>query len=92
MDTNQDTAVVANGGGFGDIWMGKIHEGTKVAIKSWRGSLIEQYNYKTLKVLSHYLNHYVYCLTIIYPTDGSNSVLLARFTFGQKCGIRTFTD
>ncbi|KAG8751191.1 hypothetical protein FRC11_009609 [Ceratobasidium sp. 423] len=49
MDPKQDTAVVVNGGGFGDIWMGKMHDGTKVAIKSWQGSMIEQCDYKALK-------------------------------------------
>ncbi|CAE6534913.1 unnamed protein product [Rhizoctonia solani] len=49
MDTEQVAAVVVNGGGFGDVWMGKLRDETKVAIKSWRGSLIEQCDYKTMK-------------------------------------------
>ncbi|KAG8684680.1 hypothetical protein FRC11_011746 [Ceratobasidium sp. 423] len=49
MDVNQDAAVVVNGGGLGDIWMGNLYDGTKVAIKAWRGSLIEQCDYKLLK-------------------------------------------
>ncbi|CAE6459511.1 unnamed protein product, partial [Rhizoctonia solani] len=49
MDTKQDSAVIASGGGFGDIWMGKLYNGTKVAIKAWRSSMIEQCDYKKLK-------------------------------------------
>ncbi|ELU40226.1 Vegetative incompatibility protein [Rhizoctonia solani AG-1 IA] len=49
MDTAQDTAVLMSGGGFGDIWKGQLHDGSKVAIKAWRASLIEQCDYKTLK-------------------------------------------
>ncbi|KAF8747019.1 Protein tyrosine kinase, partial [Rhizoctonia solani] len=49
MDTAQDTAVLMSGGGFGDIWKGELHNGSQVAIKAWRASLIEQCDYKTLK-------------------------------------------
>ncbi|CUA68243.1 Putative serine/threonine-protein kinase/receptor R818 [Rhizoctonia solani] len=49
MDSEQDTAMIVSGGGFGDIWMGKMHDGAKVAIKAWRASALEQYSYKTLK-------------------------------------------
>ncbi|KAJ1302484.1 hypothetical protein OPQ81_002802 [Rhizoctonia solani] len=49
MDTKQETAVMMSGGGFGDIWRGELHNGTKVAIKVWRGSVIEQCDYKILK-------------------------------------------
>ena len=50
MDTHQDTALIVSGGGFGDIWMGKLHNGGKVAIKAWRTSTLEECNYKTIKV------------------------------------------
>ncbi|CAE6405366.1 unnamed protein product [Rhizoctonia solani] len=49
MDTRQETAMIASGGGFGDIWKGKLHDGGKVAIKAWRTSTLEQCDYKTLK-------------------------------------------
>ncbi|KAJ1302517.1 hypothetical protein OPQ81_002835 [Rhizoctonia solani] len=49
MDVNQDTAIVVNGGGFGDIWKGRLYNGKIVAIKAWRASMIEQCDYKTLK-------------------------------------------
>ncbi|CAE6452267.1 unnamed protein product, partial [Rhizoctonia solani] len=49
MDTRQETAIIASGGGFGDIWKGKLHDGGKVAIKAWRTSTLEQCDYKTLK-------------------------------------------
>ncbi|CUA73219.1 putative WD repeat-containing protein alr3466 [Nostoc sp, PCC 7120] [Rhizoctonia solani] len=49
MDLRQKTAYIVNGGGFGNIWMGELYDGTKVAIKTWRSSVIEQFNYKTLK-------------------------------------------
>ncbi|KDN39473.1 hypothetical protein RSAG8_08768, partial [Rhizoctonia solani AG-8 WAC10335] len=49
MDTNQDTARIVSGGGFGDIWMGLLHNGTKVAIKAWRTDALERCDYKTLK-------------------------------------------
>ncbi|KAG8688979.1 hypothetical protein FRC11_004386 [Ceratobasidium sp. 423] len=49
MDINQETAVLMSGGGFGDIWKGKLHNGVRVAIKAWRAALIEQCDYKSLK-------------------------------------------
>ncbi|CAE6338506.1 unnamed protein product [Rhizoctonia solani] len=50
LDTEQDAAILVSGGGFGDIRKGKLRNGSKIAIKTWRGSLIEQCDYKTLKV------------------------------------------
>ncbi|CAE6462422.1 unnamed protein product [Rhizoctonia solani] len=49
MDPSQSTSVLVSGGGFGDIWKGQLDEGTKVAIKAWRKSIVEQCDYKTLK-------------------------------------------
>ncbi|KDN33180.1 hypothetical protein RSAG8_13730, partial [Rhizoctonia solani AG-8 WAC10335] len=49
MDTNQDTAMIVSGGGFGDIWMGLLHNGSKIAIKAWRTNALEQCDHKTLK-------------------------------------------
>ncbi|CAE6404251.1 unnamed protein product [Rhizoctonia solani] len=49
METRQDTAMIVSGGGFADIWMGQLHNGTKVAIKAWRSEALEQCMYKTLK-------------------------------------------
>ncbi|CAE6441989.1 unnamed protein product [Rhizoctonia solani] len=52
MDTRQESAMIVSGGGFGDIWKGKLHNGGKVAIKAWRTNTLEQCEYKTLKVCS----------------------------------------
>ncbi|CAE6434993.1 unnamed protein product, partial [Rhizoctonia solani] len=49
MDTKQDTAMIMSGGGFGDIRMGQLYDGTKVAIKAWRTEALEELRYKTLK-------------------------------------------
>ncbi|EUC58193.1 tyrosine kinase family catalytic domain protein, partial [Rhizoctonia solani AG-3 Rhs1AP] len=49
MDTKQETAIIVSGGGFGDIRMGQLHDGTKVAIKAWRTDILEELKYKTLK-------------------------------------------
>ncbi|CAE6405433.1 unnamed protein product, partial [Rhizoctonia solani] len=49
MDTRQETAMIVSGGGFGDIWVGHLHNGTKVAIKAWRTDALEQCRYKTIK-------------------------------------------
>ncbi|CAE6404393.1 unnamed protein product [Rhizoctonia solani] len=49
MDTSQETARIVSGGGFGDIWMGQLHDGEKVAIKAWRSNTLEQFNYKSMK-------------------------------------------
>ncbi|KAH7338686.1 WD40-repeat-containing domain protein [Rhizoctonia solani] len=49
MNAKQDTAILASRGGFGDIWKGQLYDGTKVAIKAWRKSLVEQCDYKSLK-------------------------------------------
>ncbi|CAE7151552.1 unnamed protein product, partial [Rhizoctonia solani] len=49
MDTRQETAMIASGGGFGDIWKGSLHDGGEVAIKAWRTTALGQCGYKTLK-------------------------------------------
>ncbi|CAE6478282.1 unnamed protein product [Rhizoctonia solani] len=49
MDPRQDTAMIVSGGGFGDIWMGQLHNGGKVAIKAWRANALGNPEYKTLK-------------------------------------------
>ncbi|CAE6419568.1 unnamed protein product, partial [Rhizoctonia solani] len=49
MDPKQETAIIMSGGGFGDIWMGRLHNGGKVAIKAWRTNTLEHCDYKTLK-------------------------------------------
>ncbi|CAE6414072.1 unnamed protein product, partial [Rhizoctonia solani] len=49
MDPRQETAMIASGGGLGDIWKGQLHDGGKVAIKAWRTNALEQCSYKTLK-------------------------------------------
>ncbi|CAE7163223.1 unnamed protein product, partial [Rhizoctonia solani] len=49
MDAEQDTAMIMSGGGFGDIWKGKLHNGVNVAIKAWRANLLGQCDPKTLK-------------------------------------------
>ncbi|KAL5641749.1 hypothetical protein ACGC1H_002011 [Rhizoctonia solani] len=49
MDPKQETAMIVSGGGFGDIWMGKLHNGGKVAIKAWRTNTLGKCSYKTLK-------------------------------------------
>ncbi|CAE6457339.1 unnamed protein product, partial [Rhizoctonia solani] len=49
MDTQQNTAMIVSGGGFGDIRMGRLHTGGKVAIKTWRTNTLEGCGYKTLK-------------------------------------------
>ncbi|CAE7226338.1 unnamed protein product [Rhizoctonia solani] len=49
MDSRQETAMIASGGGFGDIWKGKLHDGNTVAIKAWRTDAFEPCGYKTIK-------------------------------------------
>ncbi|CAE7229951.1 unnamed protein product [Rhizoctonia solani] len=49
MDARQETAMIASGGGFGDIWVGELHTGVKVAIKAWRTTALGRCEYKTLK-------------------------------------------
>ncbi|CAE6474308.1 unnamed protein product [Rhizoctonia solani] len=49
MDTTREDIVNMTGGGFGDIWKGELRDGTIIAIKIWRSSVIEQFDYKTLK-------------------------------------------
>ncbi|CAE6441964.1 unnamed protein product [Rhizoctonia solani] len=49
MDTHQNTAMIVSGGGFGDIWVGQLHDGTRVAIKAWRTNALQDCTQKTLK-------------------------------------------
>ncbi|CAE6467050.1 unnamed protein product [Rhizoctonia solani] len=58
MNTNQDTAMIVSGGGFGDIWKGDLNNGTKVAIKAWRSNMLEQCSYKTLKRAARELHYW----------------------------------
>ena len=50
MNPDQPSAVLVSGGGFGDIWKGELLDRTKVAVKTWRASVIEHCDYKLLKV------------------------------------------
>ncbi|EUC56394.1 tyrosine kinase family catalytic domain protein [Rhizoctonia solani AG-3 Rhs1AP] len=49
MNTHQNTAMIVSGGGFGDIWVGQLHNGTKVAIKAWRTNALQDCKQKVLK-------------------------------------------
>ncbi|CAE6535076.1 unnamed protein product [Rhizoctonia solani] len=49
MDTSQDTARIVSGGGFGDIWIGHLRNGVRVAIKAWRADALEHCRDRTLK-------------------------------------------
>ncbi|KAJ1305009.1 hypothetical protein OPQ81_000052 [Rhizoctonia solani] len=49
MSVNQDTAVLMNGGGFGDIWMCQLQDGARVAIKAWRAHMLGQCAHTALK-------------------------------------------
>ncbi|KDN33423.1 hypothetical protein RSAG8_13486, partial [Rhizoctonia solani AG-8 WAC10335] len=49
MDPRQETAMIVSGGGFGDIWKGKLHNGAKVAIKTCRTNALEQISGKHFK-------------------------------------------
>ncbi|CAE6433640.1 unnamed protein product [Rhizoctonia solani] len=49
MDPKQDSAVLLSGAGYWDIWRGELRDGAKVAIKTWRQSMIERVDYETLK-------------------------------------------
>ncbi|QRW22044.1 Tyrosine kinase family catalytic domain protein [Rhizoctonia solani] len=48
MKTDKGLELVSRGG-FGDIWMGRLEDGTKVAVKSLRARMVEQCDYKSLK-------------------------------------------
>ena len=50
MDTQQEAAMIVSGGGFGDIWMGKLRNGRKVAIKAWRTNSLKECDSKAVKV------------------------------------------
>lgn len=42
--------MMVGGGGFGNIWMCQLSDGTKVAVKTWRSTMITQDGDKSLKV------------------------------------------
>ncbi|CEL54360.1 Vegetative incompatibility protein HET-E-1 OS=Podospora anserina GN=HET-E1 PE=4 SV=1 [Rhizoctonia solani AG-1 IB] len=48
MDSRQDSNIMVAGGGFGDIWTSRLHNGVKVAVKVWRRSSIEHCDDKNL--------------------------------------------
>ncbi|CAE6538292.1 unnamed protein product [Rhizoctonia solani] len=49
MDSGQDDAMIVTGGAWGDIWKGQLYDGTEVAIKTMRASVVERGSYKELK-------------------------------------------
>lgn len=49
VDPEQYSSNMLMGGGFGDIWKGKLKNGTDVAIKVWRFALTPEDGGKTLK-------------------------------------------
>ncbi|CAE6441168.1 unnamed protein product, partial [Rhizoctonia solani] len=49
MDSTQNSRSPVSVGGFGEIWTSRLYDGTKVAIKVWRASEIEQCEAKALK-------------------------------------------
>ncbi|KAH7317482.1 kinase-like domain-containing protein [Rhizoctonia solani] len=49
ININRITTFPIDGGGFGDVRRGELHDGTIVAIKTWRESLIEWCDYTILK-------------------------------------------
>ncbi|CAE7174584.1 unnamed protein product [Rhizoctonia solani] len=55
MDTRQEAATIASGGGLGDVWHSNLNDGTQVAIKVWRSSPLERRGSKTLKRAVHEL-------------------------------------
>lgn len=50
MDPEQYSSGLIVGGGFGDIWKGKLRDGTEVAIKVWRFSSLSLNGPKSMKV------------------------------------------
>lgn len=52
MDPKQYSTGLIAGGGFGDIWKGRLHDGTEVAIKVLRFSLVTHNGAKAMKVCS----------------------------------------
>ncbi|KAG8727129.1 hypothetical protein FRC11_013864, partial [Ceratobasidium sp. 423] len=49
MGTTKSDVVRVAAGGSGDIWKGELFNGTRVAIKTWRASIIDASGYKVLK-------------------------------------------
>ncbi|CAE7085845.1 unnamed protein product [Rhizoctonia solani] len=49
MDTRHESAIIASGGDYGDIWQDKLKNGAKVAIKAWRNNPLEMYDSETLE-------------------------------------------
>ncbi|CAE6448329.1 unnamed protein product, partial [Rhizoctonia solani] len=55
IDSRQEIVMIVSGEGFGDIWQGRLNNGTKVIIKVWRTSSVEQCDHATLKRAAHQL-------------------------------------
>ncbi|KAH7338671.1 kinase-like domain-containing protein [Rhizoctonia solani] len=49
IDSVQNSSSPVSVGGFGEIWTSRLYDGTKVAIKVWRASEIEQCKDRALK-------------------------------------------
>ncbi|KAG8726863.1 hypothetical protein FRC11_014328, partial [Ceratobasidium sp. 423] len=49
LDPEQDSAVLVNSGGVGDIWTSKLRNGVRIVVKAWRAPMIERCGDETLK-------------------------------------------
>lgn len=87
MDPNQYSSVAIAGGGFGDVWQGKMLDGTKVAIKCLRLHTIAADGIKGFKVCASYaLESYLFFdRFIIRP-----SVRCVSSIPGRKQATKTF--
>lgn len=50
MDSRQYSSTAISGGSFGDVWRGRLHDGTEVAIKCLRFHTMAEDDVKGLKV------------------------------------------
>lgn len=93
MDSTKYSSRPISGGGIGDIWKGRLLDGTPVAIKVWRpNSLIQENpNCKQLKVSGDSL-----CIaTLIYSLTGifkQISVQCGRYTIGRKQSMKIYKN
>ncbi|CAE7081054.1 unnamed protein product [Rhizoctonia solani] len=55
MDPRQEAVMTSSGGGFGDIWQGRLNNEAKVTIKVWRTDPVGQCDHTTLERAAHEL-------------------------------------
>lgn len=90
MDPDQYSSGLIYGGGSGDIWKGKLYDGTVVAIKMWRFCSVPHNGSKDIKVcLTECLTFVALCSTtwLYFLARYARDLLLVKGNTSEHPGV-----